>query len=182
MALKSKYKSKYGIEAENAYHRIQRVRGSQSTDVSYDIEIYFNQAARLGGAKPLEIERRVIPQELLSSLSVTHELYEILKKEPEYDGYAVDVFESGVFPYFYTAFTGAYIVKASIVQGYDANTKQMTNGIIDGKVIIDNKVVLGRFLNIEGENIFINGEGDIIKGWINFGSGDGYVVQFLLGD
>jgi len=183
MALKKQYKSKYGLTAENAYHRIQRVRGNQSTDVSYDVEIYLDQESRAAGAMPLEIERRTVPQELRSSLSVTHEIYEVLKKEPGYDGYAVDVFESGVFPHFYTSISGGFILKTTVSDGsYNDLSRTISGGTLEGKILINGQVVLGTFRDAQAEKVMLNGYGDVVHGYVNYANADGYVVQVLLGD
>lgn len=180
MGLKKTHQTKFGITANEAYHKITHVRGDDNGGITFFVDIYYDEAARDNGGDPLERHRHVVPQEFVSKLGVAHELYEVLKKNSMY-AEAVDVFEDGVFPSLADQyFQGAYILTANLSDGYTVVDGNIENSIISGKIILNGKIVYGSFSGVNAIKVETDGYGVVKKGFILDGYADGHVVQNLI--
>ena len=96
MGLRRNYETDYGLTAPNAYYRIKDVRGNSSGSIYYNIEIYYDKAAKDAGNSPLITLGRSLPAAVSSRFGIAHEIYQTIKSDPEFSG-AEDVFEDGGF-------------------------------------------------------------------------------------
>lgn len=177
MGIKKGVTTNYGIDAPEAYHRIRSVRGENGGGIRYEVDTYFNETARDNNAEPLGSKTYNVPGDLRARLGVITELYNVLKKEPEFDG-ATDVLEPGIFPYFNSYITSAYLLSADIIDGLDTNTMIVTNGTIAGKFIVDGNIVSGTATNVSATGISLADVG-YKNGYISSANIDGYVIQIL---
>jgi hypothetical protein len=177
MGLKKSVTTNFGIDAENAYHRIKSVRGENGGEIRYHVDIYFNEEARNQGKVPMEEKMYVVPGNLRSRLGVITELYNILKQEPGYEG-AEDVLEPDFFPHISTYISNAYLISAASISGLDRDTMSVTNGTVDGKFIMDGYIVSGTITEANITNISIVNDG-YKNGHISGANIDGYIIQVL---
>jgi len=93
MALKLAKPTPYGNDME--YHKIALLRIFDTLGGSVDIDVYYNQQARLDGKKPYERISFVLPADTFSGAELTANnpkqiAYNYLKTLPEFVG-AIDV-------------------------------------------------------------------------------------------
>lgn len=177
MGLKKSVETNFGISADAAYHRIKSVRGENGGDIRYQVDIYFNEAARDAGHAPMEERVHAVPGDLRSRLGVITELYNILKQEPGYEG-AEDVLEPDFFPYLNTYISNAYLLSAITIDGLDTDTMSINNGSITGKFIMDGYIVSGTITEANVTNISVVNDG-YKNGHISSANIDGYIIQVL---
>lgn len=178
MGFKKSYDTGFGIMAPNAYYRIRDVHGDSSGSISYNMEIFYDRAAKDAGKNPLKTIRRQLPGTISGRFGIAHEIYQTIKQDPEYAG-AEDIFEDGDFAYLQNHyFSNAYILKATLTSGSLVNN-ELNNAIINGKCLIDDQIVYGEFVGINAKNVLDDGYGNL-KGFVEDGYADGYVVQLLI--
>lgn len=91
MALKLARTTASGILMENAYHRIIAfVGGASHDDMTVNVAVYLDQAAREAGKSWVEMDVRILVMDEAAEGNVFTDLYSKLKTLPEYAG-AVDV-------------------------------------------------------------------------------------------
>jgi hypothetical protein len=167
----------FGLNAENAYHRIKTVRGENGGVIKYEVETYLDQDARLNGFRPLTSDIFAVPGDLQSRLGIISELYNILKLEPGYEG-AEDIFEPTSFPHISGQISNAYMLMATSISGLDTDTMSVNDGYVTGKFVMNGYVVQGTLASASISNIASFGDG-YRNGYISEAELDGYIVQVL---
>jgi hypothetical protein len=82
----------FGIDMPEAYHKITKVTGSNGGEIKFEVQVFFNSAARTSGAEPLLTRVYHIDGSIASELSILTELYQYLKSLDEYTS-ASDVYD-----------------------------------------------------------------------------------------
>jgi hypothetical protein len=179
MGLKRNYENDFGLDAPNAYYRIKDVRGDSEGNIDYNIEIYYDKAARDAGKTPLVTLGRTLPSAAASSFSVAYEIYQTIKADVEFSG-AEDVYEgNGNFPAVNSQFIlNGYILSGTLTSG-NLVGGALTNAGIDGKILHGDEVITGNFSSVNAHNVTDDGYGNM-SGFVDDGYADGYIVQYII--
>lgn len=154
MGLKKSVLTKFGIYANEAYHRINGIRGENGGTIRYEVDTFFNQSVKDSGALPIESKTYDVPGDLHSKISVLAELYNILKLNENFSN-STDVFEqddlvsSGELAQHTLCFNCTLLPQSST-----AEQNSDVGGIdINGYFIHNGKLLYGDLVNVALSNV-----------------------------
>lgn len=160
MALKKSITTRTGVLAPDAYHRIRSVKGENDGAISYYVDIYFDEGSRDARKQPLETKVFKVPDSIKSKIGIVHELYNILKTHPSYDG-AEDVREENMVQDLVgTELQLTPVISVTLMSktGLSFDEAQLSGMTISGDAIVSPYVATGVFTNANLDYIVWDGQ------------------------
>lgn len=156
MGLKKSVLTKFGIHANEAYHRIKSIRGENGGAIKYEVDTFYNQSVRNSGAQPIESRTYDVPGELHSGINVITELYAILKANSDFAN-ASDILDQGqeILQVAGLEVTNSMCYQCSLATQFlnVEHTSDLTGIEITGSFIYDRMLLIGTLKDVALSNI-----------------------------